>query len=50
MCGETVHRDVAKFKLKEDEIFGGWMNLDCPAVGMGRAWGVQAALPTACTC
>ncbi|CAK8994067.1 unnamed protein product [Durusdinium trenchii] len=48
MCGETVHRDVAKFKLKEDEIFGGWMNLDCPAVGMGRAWGVQAALPTAC--
>ena len=26
------------------------MNLDCPAVGMGRAWGVQAALPTACTC
>jgi len=28
MSGETAHRDVAKFKLPEDEIFGGWLNLD----------------------
>ena len=28
MRGETAHRDVAKFKLPEDKIFGGWLNLD----------------------
>lgn len=28
MSGETAHRDVARFKLPEDEIFGGWLNLD----------------------
>lgn len=28
MSGETAHRDVAKFKLPDDEIFGGWLNLD----------------------
>ncbi|CAJ1385757.1 unnamed protein product [Effrenium voratum] len=28
MSGETAHRDLARFKLPEDEIFGGWLNLD----------------------
>jgi hypothetical protein len=28
MSGETAHRDVARFKLPEDEIFGGWLNLE----------------------
>eukprot|EP00435_Cladocopium_sp_Y103_P013427 s2873_g3.t1 len=28
ITGETTHRDVARFKLPEDDIFGGWLNLD----------------------
>ena len=37
MSGETAHRDVAKFKLPEDEIFGGWLNLDTdPWVGWSK--------------
>lgn len=29
MSGETTHRDIAQYKLRSDEIFGGWLNLDC---------------------
>ncbi len=36
MSGETAHRDVAKFKLPEDEIFGGWLNLDTGRGLVGR--------------
>ncbi|CAE8585717.1 unnamed protein product [Polarella glacialis] len=25
---ETAHRDVSKYKLEGDEVFGGWLNLD----------------------
>ncbi|CAE7563522.1 unnamed protein product [Symbiodinium natans] len=31
MSRETVHRDIAKYKLDSDKIFGGWLNLDCRA-------------------
>lgn len=42
MTGETAHRDVAKFKLPEDEIFGGWLNLD---IGRGLVgWLVEERL------
>eukprot|EP00931_Biecheleriopsis_adriatica_P033975 TRINITY_DN19677_c0_g1_i2.p1 TRINITY_DN19677_c0_g1~~TRINITY_DN19677_c0_g1_i2.p1 ORF type:complete len:441 (-),score=40.93 TRINITY_DN19677_c0_g1_i2:25-1347(-) len=25
---ETAHRDISKHKLEQDEVFGGWLNLD----------------------
>ena len=34
MSGETAHRDVARFKLPEDEIFGGWLKLGTSADGV----------------